>query len=116
MGVGAKARSPGLPHSRFHRNNSAFICLACRGFTLKLSFEDKCQTTILRFDLRPASTGSILALYVGMAVAFQYKVSLFWNLGLRPRHKHLLTHTHTQTHTHAFDGFVTHLPETLAWG
>lgn len=74
------------------------LCLACRGFTLKLSFEDKCQTTILRFDLRPASTGSILALYVGMAVAFQYKVSLFWNLGLRPRHKHLLTHKHIHMH------------------
>lgn len=71
----AKAESLALPTSYFHQNNSAFISLACCGFSFQFCFEEKFQTTILRFDLRPASTGSILAFHVGMALAFQYKVS-----------------------------------------
>lgn len=62
-------------------------------FHFQAFFEEKLQTTISRFDLRPASTGSILAAHVGMAPAFQYKVSLCWNL------------THTHTHTYIVDVF-----------
>lgn len=88
-----------LPTSYFHQNNSAFISLACCGFSFKFCFEEKFQTTILRFDLRPASTGSILAFHVGMAPAFQYKVSSCgaWVTDQGPS---LCLHTqvHTQTH------------------
>lgn len=95
----AKAESLALPTSYFHQNNSAFLSLTCCGLSFKFCFEEKFQTTILRFDLRPASTGSILAFHVGMALAFQYKVSSCgaWVTDQGPS-VCLHTRVHAQTH------------------
>lgn len=93
------------PHSYFHQNNSSFICLAYQGFTFKLLLKKKkLQTTVLRFDPRPASTGSILAfqsIFV-LELASQTQAQAF-----------AYSHTQTYTYTHVinmqtFDGFVAH--------
>lgn len=84
-----------------------FFYLSCLSrFHLQTSLEKKkkLQTTILRFDPRPASTGSILAfqsIFV-LELASQTQAQAF-----------AYSHTQTYTHTHVvtmqtFDGFVAH--------
>lgn len=65
--------SPALPTPSFLLPpEQLFFYLSCLSrFHLQTSLEKGLQTTILRFDPRPASTGSILAFHVGMALAFQ---------------------------------------------
>lgn len=65
VGEGAKGQVSGLfliPTSS--RITLHLTLLSFKVSTFKLYFEEKLQTTILRFDLRPASTGSPLAFCV----------------------------------------------------
>lgn len=103
------------PHSYFHQNNSSFYLSCLSRFHLQTSLlrkKKKLQTTVLRFDPRPTSTGSILAfqsIFV-LELASQTQAQAF-----------AYSHTQTYKYTHVinmqtFDGFVAHTPtEALAW-
>lgn len=109
-GGGGKGSVSSSPPSPLPPGQLCFYLSCLLRFHLQTFEEKLLQTTILRFDLQPASTGSLLAFHVRMALAFQYKVACTGTWVADPSPSICL-----HKHTYSFDGFVAHPPRKLLW-